>query len=82
LANYRYVRGAMVIAFGVLSHWFLDFVTHRPDMPLCPGGLKLGLGLWNSLPATVAVGAIMYALAIWLYLATTRPRDRTGSYAM
>jgi len=53
----RYVRGAMVFAFGVLSHWFLDFVTHRPDMPLCPGGLKLGLGLWSSLPATVAVGS-------------------------
>jgi len=45
----RYVRGAMVIAFGVLSHWFLDFVTHRPDLPLCPGGLKLGLGLWKLL---------------------------------
>lgn len=39
----------------VVSHWILDFVTHRPDMPLYPGGPKLGLGLWNSVPATVAV---------------------------
>jgi len=32
----HYVRGAVVIALGVVSHWVLDFVTHRPDMPLYP----------------------------------------------
>jgi len=78
----RYASGAITIAFGVVSHWFLDFVTHRPDMPLYPGGPKLGLGLWNSVPGTVAVEGVMYALAIWLYFSMTRHRDRTGTYAM
>src|SRR5215208_4533406 len=42
-----------VISALVVSHWVLDFITHRPDMPLYPGGAKLGLGLWNSIVATV-----------------------------
>src|SRR5580704_6715491 len=43
----RYVAGAVVIGFGVVSHWILDFVTHRPDLPLYPGGTaRVGLGLW------------------------------------
>ena len=42
----------------VLSHWVLDFASHRPDMPLWPGGPKVGLGLWYSLPATLVVEAV------------------------
>src|SRR6266498_3662872 len=48
-----YGRGALVVALLVVSHWLLDFVTHRPDMPLYPGGRLVGLGLWNSEAATV-----------------------------
>jgi hypothetical protein len=39
-----------LIAGVVVSHWVLDWITHRPDMPLFPGGPRLGLGLWNSVP--------------------------------
>src|SRR5678816_2619777 len=46
-------RSFAVLAALVLSHWVLDVLTHRPDMPLYPGGPKVGLGLWNSVPATV-----------------------------
>src|SRR4026209_2583440 len=42
-------RTFTVLAALVVSHWLLDFVTHRPDMPLYPGGPRLGLGLCNSL---------------------------------
>src|SRR5438552_173444 len=38
-----------VLALLVVSHWVLDFLTHRPDMPLYPGGPTFGLGLWNSM---------------------------------
>jgi hypothetical protein len=54
-------RGAVVIGLSVVSHWVLDYVTHRPDLPLWPGGPRVGLGLWNSVPATVAVEVAMYA---------------------
>lgn len=42
--------GAVVLALGVVSHWFLDVLMHRPDMPVLPRGPYLGLALWNSVP--------------------------------
>jgi hypothetical protein len=46
LACRAFMRGGWVvpvIAGLVVSHWFLDVLTHRPDMPVYPGGPKLGL---------------------------------------
>lgn len=74
-------RGALVLALLVLSHWLLDFVTHRPDLPLWPGDSpRVGLGLWNSLPATVVVEFGLFALGAWLYAAGTRARDAVGRW--
>jgi hypothetical protein len=70
-----------VIAGLVVSHWFLDFVTHRPDMPIYPGGPKLGLGLWNSIPATAAVEVPMFVAGVWIYARCTRARDGVGRWA-
>jgi membrane-bound metal-dependent hydrolase YbcI (DUF457 family) len=74
-------RGALCVGALVLSHWVLDWVSHRPDMPLWPGGPRVGLGLWHSLPATLAVEFALLGIGAWLYVSATRPRDRTGSYA-
>ncbi len=73
-------RAFAVLALLVVSHWVLDYVTHRPDMPLYPGGPKVGLGLWNSVPATIAVEVTMYLVGLWIYYGATRPRDRAGRY--
>jgi hypothetical protein len=75
-------RAFLLIAALVVSHWVLDVVTHRPDMPLYPGGPKLGLGLWNSVPGTMAVELTMYAAGLWVYFGTTRARDKTGRWAL
>jgi len=37
----------LVLSIGVLSHWFLDFLVHTPDMPLFFDSGKTGLGLWQ-----------------------------------
>ncbi len=73
---------AKMLAAVVFSHWILDWVTHRPDLPLAPGmAFKTGLGLWNSIPATIAVEvAIFLALALW-YERATEPLDRVGLWA-
>jgi hypothetical protein len=62
-----------IVAALVVSHWALDWVAHRPDMPLYPGGPKTGLGLWNSVPATLAVELTMFAAGVWIYVRATRP---------
>ncbi len=77
----RYWTGALVIWTGVVSHWVLDWITHRPDMPLYPGGPRYGLGLWNSIPGTLAVELLMFAVGVWMYVSVTRARDRIGRYA-
>lgn len=75
-------RGALCLWFVVMSHWVLDAFTHRPDLPLYPGGsTHVGLGLWNSLAGTLLVEGALFALGIALYVRATRPRDRVGKYA-
>lgn len=75
--------GALWVGIAVASHWVLDFVSHRPDMPLYPGGSeRLGLGLWQSLPATFMVEGLMFASGIALYARATDSRDRTGTIAL
>jgi hypothetical protein len=78
----HYPRGAWILFAAVLSHWFLDFVSHRADMPLAPGVHRyFGLGLWNSIPATLIVEGGFWLVAIVLYTRATRPKNRTGVYA-
>lgn len=78
LTHYR--AGTIAVWIGVVSHWVLDWVSHRPDMPLYPGGPRFGLGLWNSIAGTLVVEMIMFSTGVWLYARTTRTRDRIGRY--
>ncbi len=85
-AVYRAVRrdasAAVVLGLAVLSHWFLDLLVHRPDLPVVPGGPKVGLGLWASLPATAALELGLLAVGVALYATGTTPRDRIGRAAL
>jgi len=81
-ATGRNGRVFLVLAALVVSHWALDWITHRPDMPIYPGGAKYGLGLWNSVPMTMAIEGVMFAAGVWIYLQCTRPRDRIGRWGM
>lgn len=75
-------RAAAICAALVSSHWVLDVITHRPDMPLVPGSeTRLGLGLWHSVPATLAVELSLWAAAWFLYFRVTRPKTRAGTVA-
>ena len=75
----RDVRGAVVLAALVVSHWILDLIVHRPDLPLTLGdGAKYGFGLWNEPVATAVVELTMLAAGIRLYTQTTRSTDKVG----
>lgn len=71
-------RVAIVIGGVLVSHWVLDFLTHRPDLALWPGGPLVGLGLWNSVPGTFLVEGLMFAGAVALYARRFPPRDGLG----
>jgi membrane-bound metal-dependent hydrolase YbcI (DUF457 family) len=75
-------RASLVIGALVVSHWVLDWVTHRPDLPLFPGGgPKVGLGLWNYPTATLVIEALLFAAGVWIYARWTPARDRTGRWS-
>jgi hypothetical protein len=73
---------ALLVGSLVPTHWILDFIAHRPDMPIYPGGAKYGLGMWNSVPLTIAVEYILFAAGIALYFSATRAKDRAGNWVL
>lgn len=74
---------AMVIAVVVFSHWILDFLTHRPDMPITLNDATLvGLGLWNYPFLAVSLELLLFALGIWIYVRQTRALDKAGRYGL
>jgi hypothetical protein len=73
---------SILVAGIVVSHWILDFVTHRPDMPIYPGSRLWGLGLWNSVPATLIVELLLFGAGVWVYSSTTRARDAVGRWSL
>jgi len=81
---HRGARGTLlVIAALVVSHWFLDVLVHRPDLPLTIAGTqRYGLGLWNSIPATLAVELSLFAAGVFIYARTTVARDRCGRFGL
>jgi len=80
LLRHARLRTALILAVVVFSHWLLDVLTHRPDMPLVPGmSTRIGLGLWNHPLPAVIVEVALFALGTGMYLRATRATDRQGS---
>jgi len=52
-------RCAIVLGLVAFSHWLLDLVVHRHDMPFLPNNYghlqRLGIGLWRSPIASACV---------------------------
>lgn len=77
----RSSAAAVTIGVLVVSHWVLDWIAHRPDLPLTfTGDARVGLGLWQSVPATVAVELALLAAGCAVYATFTRPRDAVGKW--
>jgi len=75
-------RGAACLWFVLISHWLLDALSHRPDLPLYPGSSTyIGLGLWNSRAWTLFVECAIFAFGARVYAKVTHPRDRVGTLA-
>jgi len=72
---------ATVLGICVLSHWFLDLIVHKPDLPLYPGSaVFLGFGLWNWPWLTALAEGILFFTGMAFYLQTTRARNSSGKW--
>ena len=73
-------RAAIIISLLVFSHWVLDVITHRPDMPISlSSSSHIGLGLWNYPVLAVGLELLLFATGIWLYVDSTTAKNRRGS---
>lgn len=71
------------IAALVFSHYVLDVITHRPDMPITIGGeTKIGLGLWNHPGPALAVESALFIIGTAIYSSVTRAKDRAGKVGL
>jgi membrane-bound metal-dependent hydrolase YbcI (DUF457 family) len=70
-------RAALILAAAVFSHWVLDFVVHRPDLPLYDDAAKVGLGLWNAPVAAFGLEIGLLFGAMYLYFRSPGTSRRT-----
>ncbi|MEE9264474.1 MAG: hypothetical protein V3V11_08465 [Vicinamibacteria bacterium] len=75
-------RGAWLVAAAVASHWLLDLLVHRPDLPLYDNAAKVGLGLWNYPIGTLALEALLLFGGMASYLRATKPLSSSGRFAV
>jgi hypothetical protein len=74
------LKAAIVIAALVLSHWILDVLTHRPDMPITLSeSPKIGAGLWNYPMIAIPVELLLFGIGVWFYHRCTKPLNRKGN---
>lgn len=73
-------KNALVLCALVLSHWFLDIIVHRPDLPIMMNGPFLGLGLWNSFWVAFVLETFLFLAAVIFYFRTTQALNKKGKW--
>jgi len=78
------IKVSILLAVLVISHWILDLITHRPDLPLMIGSETnfVGLGLWNLFAESVIVESLIFLGGIYLFLKVTKSKNKTGTYSL
>lgn len=75
------IRSSVFLGALVLSHWILDVIVHKPDLPLTTGNNYLiGLGAWNSYIVTLIIEFSIFITGAYFYLSVTEARNKKGTY--
>jgi hypothetical protein len=74
----RKTAWAALSGLVVLSHWFTDWLVHRPDLPLAPGSQPLGLGLWYQPWIAWPLEIGLLAAATWVFARAVPSRTKAA----
>ncbi|HEX7079171.1 MAG TPA: hypothetical protein VF363_12180 [Candidatus Eisenbacteria bacterium] len=78
-----YRIGSLVVFALVASHWLLELLSHRSDLPLAPGlDTRVGIGLGDVPAAMIALEAALFFVGVALYLDQTRPIRWAGRFGL
>lgn len=76
-------NGSFLLGVLVVSHWVLDFITHRPDLPLTPfSEARVGLGLWNEPVMEVILEVGLFMAGVYLYYNTVTPKRKIAFWSL
>jgi hypothetical protein len=76
-------KAALILVPLVISHWILDYITHKPDLQLSPfSETKVGLGLWNHPAAELILETSMFLAAILLYYTRVKPKRKIAFWSL
>jgi hypothetical protein len=81
--DYNKNKIALAVGATVLSHFLLDAIVHRADLPLLGGdSYRIGLGLWNYIFASALIELLIFLSGLWIYLKSTIGATFSGKYGM
>lgn len=72
----------IAVAATAFSHWFLDLIVHRPDLPLWFDEMKVGFGLWQFPLVSVPLEIGLMLLGVWIYDRAAPSPSRAGTIAL
>jgi hypothetical protein len=73
------IETGLILSGVAFSHWLLDLVVHRADLPILPGNAgdlpTFGFGLWRLPAVSAVVELLMLVIGIGLYWRAAAKRD-------
>lgn len=76
-------KGSIIIGLLMISHWFLDFLTHRPDLPISFSESSFyGLGLWNNKLLTIIIEVGLFLTGSFIYFNSTKAKNKKGQWLL
>ena len=72
--------GSLWLGAAVFSHWVLDVVVHRRDLPLYDDTAKIGFGVWNYPIIALSLEALLLFGGMIMYMRKTKPLNAVGSF--
>ena len=73
---------AIWVGAAVFSHWVLDVLVHRPDLPIYDDTMKIGFGLWNFPAIALALEVALLFGGMVMYLRVTSPINAIGRFGL
>lgn len=76
-------KGSLLVAGLTVSHWVLDLIVHRADLPITPfSDLKVGLGLWNYPVIESILEFGLFFTGTFLYYNAAKPKRKVAFWSL
>lgn len=76
-------QNSIILGLLVFSHWVLDLIVHRPDLPLSPfSDHKVGLGMWNYPLLEIVFEFGIFLLGVYLYYTSKKPKKQFSFWSL